>query len=374
MNATNSVDIASLQDFIPLNALTRNHLKALLRDKVVDVICAGTTLFSSDEQVNVHIFLLSGELQLLSADGDDHALVAGSESALHPVTHHWSAPVSATAISDCQILRLDNEQLDKMLCWDQAADYLMSDLLSKPELDEDIDWIFTLLKSNLFYEVPPMNIEQVIDCFEPCVVESGEVILRQGELGDYCYVIKEGQAEVLVAENASAKVEQVAILESGRAFGEEALLRDTCRNATVRMQTHGVLMRLHKQDFQKLLAAPSIEEISLPDARNKIEQGSIWLDVRSQQEYEHGHCAGAPNFPLNLLKMKSRLLDNSTTYITYCNTGRRSMAAACLLQGNGYKVIMLEKGLDKLPDDVRAGLLKAGDDTCVQRLMATGGA
>jgi CRP-like cAMP-binding protein len=46
---------------------------------------------------------------------------------------------------------------------------------------------------------------------------------------------------------------QLAELKEGDAFGEEALVADTVRNATVVMKTDGMLLRLSKQDFNELL-------------------------------------------------------------------------------------------------------------------------
>jgi CRP-like cAMP-binding protein len=362
MDNPDILNVSALQDFIPLNTLSKDHLKVLVRNREVEVVCGDTVLFTREQEVKGHVYLLSGELKLRFEDGSEDYLLAGSQAALYPVAHQNSGAVEVVANTDCRILRLDSEKLDKMLCWDQAADYLMSDLLARPELDEDIDWICTLLKSNLFYDVPPMNLEQVINCFEACVVEPGDVIVRQGELGDYCYVVKEGEAAVWIAQEGSNKSERVALLGPGKAFGEDALLHEARRNATVQMLGYGVLMRLHKKDFQKLLQEPPVDRISMTEANKRIGSDCVWLDVRSQREYEHGHYSGAPNFPLNLLKMKSRLLDKDKNYIAYCDTGRRSLAAASLLQQDGYRVMMLEEGIGGLHGEQHGSLLTSGDD------------
>ena len=50
--------------------------------------------------------------------------------------------------------------------------------------------------------------------------------------------------------------------------------------------------------------------------------------------------------PLNVLRLKSRLLDPGKTYIAYCDTGRRSATAAFLLKNAGLDVIVLDGGLN----------------------------
>jgi hypothetical protein len=64
------------------------------------------------------------------------------------------------------------------------------------------------------------------------VHEDGEVIIRQGEVGDCMYVIQEGQVEVL--RDVDGKHLRMAVLGPGEFFGEMALFERIVRSATVR--------------------------------------------------------------------------------------------------------------------------------------------
>jgi CRP-like cAMP-binding protein len=64
------------------------------------------------------------------------------------------------------------------------------------------------------------------------VYEDGEVIARQGEVGDCMYVIQEGQVEV-VAEGPEREV-RLAVLGEADFFGEMAIFEREVRSATVR--------------------------------------------------------------------------------------------------------------------------------------------
>ena len=156
-------------------------------------------------------------------------------------------------------------------------------------------------------------------------------------------------------QTSSSKVapEWVATLSVGLCFGDDALRNDKPRNATVKMRSNGVLMRLGRADFQRLMRPPVVQEVTVQEARQQVAGGAVLLDVRSQYEYERGHCRQAPNFPLNLLKMKSGLLDPEHRYITYCNSGRRSAAAAALLKQNGFNVVALDTGIEQCSEDDR---------------------
>ena len=83
-------------------------------------------------------------------------------------------------------------------------------------------------------------------------VPEGTEIVRQGEVGDRLYIIKEGEAEVLAQGEEDREVE-MATLTKNDYFGEIALLRDMPRTATVRSRVPVELYSLGREDFQRLL-------------------------------------------------------------------------------------------------------------------------
>src|SRR5690606_38656080 len=131
----------------------------------------------------------------------------------------------------------------------------------------------------------------------------------------------------------------------GDAFGEEALVSDNKRNATVTMKTDGTLLRLNKTDFIELLKAPLISQISFAQAEQQIKAGAVWVDVRFPSEYRFDHIAGAINVPLNEIRNRMSTMDKGKQYVVYCQTGRRSSAAAFILVQHGLKAYVLEGGL-----------------------------
>lgn len=339
-----------LKTLVPVNALTDDHLKTLLRDQAIEAVCKGDTLFTLGENDHDYVYLLSGEITLTDASGDSFSTFAEDAESRFPLSDHYPRRHSAVAKTDCSIIRFDADQLDAMLAWDQASRYIMLDIVSQRDLDEDADWMMTLLKSNLFYKVPPMNIQKILNKFTAKYVSSGETVLRQGELGDCCYYIKEGVAGVYQSPDDKSAFSLVAELGVGRCFGEDALVNRDLRNATITMHTNGVLMRLDKQDFFLLLRSPGADGVNLGQAKSKVGSGAGWIDVRTQDEYDRGHCEGAVNMPLDLLKLKSRLLQDKE-YVLYCNSGRRSEAAAYLLSQDGFKVSMLVGGFSAYASD-----------------------
>jgi CRP-like cAMP-binding protein len=98
--------------------------------------------------------------------------------------------------------------------------------------DTDIE---TLRAIRMLGALPVATIEQLAGALEHAEVEPGHTIFRQGDRGDYFYVLREGCADVLQDEHL------VRTLGAGECFGEIALLHDRPRSATVRAAGDGPL-------------------------------------------------------------------------------------------------------------------------------------
>lgn len=362
-----------LQSLVPVRVLTEDHLSALLRDTAPEAMFKGQLLTARGSCDGQHLYLLSGAVSLRDADGSERVIDAADAESCYPLAHCQPREQDVTATEDGYLIRIDSDRLDAMLAWDQAANCIALDIAGERALDEDADWMLTLLRSRLFYKVPPMNIRQILDRFEPQYLSSGDVVIRQGELGDCCYVIKEGSADVYQAADERGKPVRVATLEVGHCFGEDALVNQAARNATVIMRENGVLMRLAKQDFYLLLKPPAVQRVDIREFRAGHDGGGVVVDVRSQDEFEQGHWPGAVNIPLNLLYLKARLLSAERPCLIYCNSGRRSVAATSLLTEKGYQVQVLRDGFEGLSAQDREGFcasqpeaaaLRRGDRDC----------
>lgn len=84
----------------------------------------------------------------------------------------------------------------------------------------------------------------------------GEIIIRQGEIGDRFYVIESGEVEV-VSEIPGKTEQRLTTLGKGQSFGEVAILKDTPRTATVRCLTPVDVITVGRHDFQSLVTTSS---------------------------------------------------------------------------------------------------------------------
>ena len=206
-------------------------------------------------------------------------------------------------------------------------------------------WMRRMRHIMAFKNLPPANIKELLERMESVKVKKGDTIVQQGEPGDTFYVLTDGQAQV-------TRTIELAVLQAGASFGEESLVSGAERNASITMKTDGVLMRLSKQDFDQLLKEPMLNRISPDDARIRSYKGDQWLDVRHASEYHHSHLRKATNIPLHEIRMRMGELNKTQNYICYCNTGRRSSAAAFILAQAGYKVSVLNGGVRVMPQDL----------------------
>lgn len=347
MNLHSQVDKRVLQAFVPVNGISSEHLEELASKQAVDVAVRGQSLFQLGDSDDATLYLLEGEVELVDVAGHRQVIAAGGLDSWLPIGHCQPRRHTCTALTDITFVRFDNFRLDTLLSWDQSIGYVILDITSDKSLADDADWMIQLLHSNLFFKIPPGNIRELFKRMTPRKVYAGDKVIKQGEKGDSCYFIKKGVAQV-VRENGS-DVQFLAELSIGQSFGEEALLAETTRNATVMMQSDGIVMQLSKRDFDELLRAPVVDEVSFNDALEMVANGAIFIDVRLEEEYEQGHFSTTANMPLALLRLKSRLLDAHRNYVVYCDTGRRSSAAAYLLSERGYRVKALKGGLNGLP-------------------------
>jgi len=254
--------------------------------------------------------------------------------------------VTARAKNRVKYISIDSDLLDVMLTWDQTGIYEVSELAGKSDQSNE-DWMTMLLQTKAFHKIPPANIQAIFMRMQQINYRSGDVILKQGAEGDYFYVLIRGSALVTRETPLSKEGIKLAELSVGDTFGEEALISDSKRNATVAMQSDGAVMRLGKDDFKKLLNEPMLDWLTMAEAEEVIRSGGQWLDVRLPSEFENQHLDSALNIPLYFMRLKLNTLDQSKKYIVCCDTGRRSSAGAYILSERGYTAYVLRGGINR---------------------------
>jgi len=339
---------AQLAALAPLAALSPERLAELAEVAVVERVPRGSDPVREKQDAPQSLFLLSGELLLFFQGGGTQVVVGGTEDTNQALNRQKQRLARTKAITDVDLLAIDDDTLDILATWDQVAAGSGDGSTMGRAVRSDarlITGAFSLgnLRSGPFAQLPAAHIEELLKCFERVKVERGDVLIREGDEGDYYYVVEAGrfQVERLVG---GAKV-VLAELKSGDAFGEEALVSEAKRNATVVALTEGEVLRLDKERFNTLLREPLLRRVAFEQATEKVAKGALWLDVRYPSEYQYDRLPGAINVPLAEVRNMFAVLDRSKEYVAYCQSGRRSAAAAFLFAQRGFKVWLLEGGL-----------------------------
>ena len=338
------VDKALLKTLVPPSALNAENFQELAGKTYVETISAGKTIFKQGDVDKQKVYLLDGEVTL-TGSGNASAVKAGTPAAKHPLGDQVPRKQNAVAKTACKIARIDNDLLDILLTWDQLSGIEVGEIqVDEEHSDEGGDWMTRILQSKAFLQVPPANIQALFMRVQEVPVKKGQTIIKQGDDGDYYYIIKSGRCKVTRTSKANTQL-TLATLKDGDAFGEEALLSDAKRNANIIMDSDGSLMRLSKEDFNALLKEPMLSWVTPEQADQIINEGGVWLDVRLDSEFKNNGIPGSINLPLFMLRMKAETLDPNKKYVLYCDTGRRSSAGAFLLSERGIQAYCLKDGL-----------------------------
>jgi CRP-like cAMP-binding protein len=351
--AGRTVDVALLRRLSPLDGMKNENIAALARKVSVSELPANRVLFKEGDSERRTFWLISGMIELKEGERTVAMIRAGSPEARAPLSPKLPRKVTARAVDTVEYLAVDADLLDMMITWDQTGTYEVSELQAQFGNAGGDDWMTTLLQTKAFHRIPPANIQAIFMRMQRVACRAGEVIIRQGGDGDYFYAVVSGKCVVTRETPLNRDGIRLAELGVGETFGEEALISEAKRNATVTMQSDGVLMRLSKQDFRELMNEPLQQWVDYTQARALIARGGRWLDVRLPSEFQNLAIEGAINIPLYFIRLKLSTLDRNLPYVVYCDTGRRSSAGAFILLERGFDAYVLKGGMASAEQELR---------------------
>ena len=339
-----SIDLERLTDFIPFDCLSESHLRDISGQIQVMSMPPAKVLFKRGTAADLAYFLISGSLDLTDASFQVRKFPADDDENYLALDNYAEHTVNAISTEPTVVYAIERNKLDLLMTWTQAAE----SMLDEGDDEHERDWMDALLGSELFSQVPPQKIQTLFVKFEEREVSMGDKIISEGEPGDTFYVLKQGKA--MVSRLQGSKEATIAALGAGNFFGEDALISDAPRNATVTMTSDGVLMALGADDFRDLLQASVVRKVSEEEAEKMEEDGDhavVTIDVRLPMEFKHDRTPGARNIPLNELRRQLKSLEKDFVYLVTCDGGRRSELGAYLLTEAGLEAYVLERKMDK---------------------------
>lgn len=105
----------------------------------------------------------------------------------------------------------------------------------------------------LLKDIDPYERLKVADMVELKQYKDGEIVLNEGEDGDYVYIIQTGKVECLQNYEEGKEPGSLGFLTGGDYFGERAIMMDCPRACTVKAVEDTNLLALEKSSFQSIV-------------------------------------------------------------------------------------------------------------------------
>lgn len=129
-----------------------------------------------------------------------------------------------------------------------------------PKTDEERSRIVSKCEQIfIFRTLDKTDLYAVIDVMERRPVEKGEVIIKQGDDGDYFYLIDRGKFNAYI-EDQEGNEKLVTDYKDEGFFGELALLHNQPRAATIKAASDGYLWTVCRKTFNRLIVKRAFEK------------------------------------------------------------------------------------------------------------------
>jgi CRP-like cAMP-binding protein len=338
-----------MKSFYPLNSFNDEELKLIIKHTRLNHVQNREMLFREGSNDPDVIYLVQGSIKLTADSGESFVLEADSEQAHYPIANLKPRRFSARVESEhAAIARVPSSVLEPFMSHPGKTTQISNNSITDDsELKIfDSDWMMAMVKTPLFAKLPPAHIQKLFNVMEEVRFKAGETVIGQGETGDYFYLIKKGQC--LVSRNNGTKEIPLAEMGPTESFGEEALLANTPRNATVRMLTNGRLMRISKEDFQCFLRDQVIQWIDAGQATSILAKGAVKVDL-TQSQGNTDQLKDAIKIQPFMLRNQMKKLSRKNTYLLLCDNDEECAVASYLLTLRGLNSYVLRGGISNLP-------------------------
>jgi CRP-like cAMP-binding protein len=330
----------------PLNDISDVYLEQLAQKAMVAEFNTNETLLRKlAGPSQLYHYLLEGEIEYrISMMERTHLF--------HSETEDWCRrPLeelleenggSIRAKTACRLLVLSKSYVEELLNSSLDSSSTVTPMIDVEETLDEIqiddhyedDWNSVFLNSPLATNLSPRVLHKLFQLMEDQEFSAGETVIKENEPGEMFYLIKSGYVQV--SSGPAGPLEEAIELWPGDYFGDESLIANTPRNATVTMVEDGILGCLDRSGFDEILRQSLVKTINDQDLGElQDDRPALWIDVRLPIEFKHDHKQGSINRPVGSLRKHLSELDASSRYFVCANGGCRSELATYLLRQHG---------------------------------------
>lgn len=346
----NTALITALQNYYPYNQITDRGMEELCPNiEIHDHKITEDVTQYLDNFGEIH-YLAEGQIEIECTDsGTKEQFNSIIDEQLTPLPDQIPETNRVTALTDIKILSINQQALNKILAKDQPHNPQVKNFLLTGKQGK-LNWKEAFLMASGFRHIASEVTDEAFRRMEPVKVSKGEVIIKQGEVSEYFYIIVKGRCEVIRESETLKQPLKLVEYGPGASIGEDALVSDQPRNATVVMLTDGKLMRMNGNDFRFLFALPLTRSVDFKQAREFISNGGRWLDVRMPNEVKDNmRLPDSLCIPHPILRNRLLSTDPKYRYIVACNDGQDSSVMTYVLSKYGFDAFYLQEGLNSIP-------------------------
>ena len=262
--------VAMLREVPIFKALSDDELQSILDAPPNQVVAyhPPDVIIEEDEEGDCMFIILDGVVDVkIRAVGGQEITIAtlkqgeffGEQALLPGSSGRRNATVRA--LKPCRLFRISRHHAElgvnqtPQSVEDEDAEFSSPPPPLEGEFATEEQRISQLLRGvRLFRALSRNDLARVSEWSDIVEYRAGQVIVREGEVGEHMYVVLEGTADVFVTDE-DGKVLVLASLTQGHYFGEQALIPDSPgrRNANVRANGPATLVRVAKRYFQLIL-------------------------------------------------------------------------------------------------------------------------
>lgn len=337
------VEEIEFSNLIPLNSLNPESRNELISRSIIKRLPPGKHIFNQGDTDNTTVYLLAGQLALVTEGNPVITIKAGTVAASNPIADQQPRDATALARTCVTTLHIDKKLLNKLFSKEEESDNGAND----NDTESRDHRLQEALAIPLMSHMPAPHKHVLMRRFEEIQVNAGNVIIQQGVENKYYYLITKGRCRVTKTAGKSGKSIEFQELTKGCGFGEESLITNSMPRRTVTMLEDGNLLVLSRGEFMTLLVKPLVKEISYRKISRPGQDAFTILDMRTPIAFRKSHIKGSLNLPFSILKDVVPALDKSRTYIVCSDNHQRNTLAAFLMLKQGLDVKILNQGIRK---------------------------
>ncbi len=131
---------------------------------------------------------------------------------------------------------------------------------------------------DIFKELSLDELGQIAQISELGNYQEDEILFRQGDPGNYAYIIVNGGVELYL--ESGKKHQSLMLLPAGECFGEMALLDGQNRSASARITKESTLLRISREDLIRVMKRyPSIALGIISQLSIRLRDGNLKYNI-----------------------------------------------------------------------------------------------